>query len=110
MAALADARLSGAQAEKGVAPPVAVSRGRSRYFVVEADPGDLEHGPVAVLSGHTSQKAATTALNKARGRVMTTAGEGEQVLLQSRAAEQITYRLVWDSQAKQSVVQPGPPP
>ena len=60
LAALADAQLSGAQAEKGVAPPVAVSRGRSRYFVVEADPDDSEHGPVAVLSGHTSVKSATT--------------------------------------------------
>ena len=110
VATLADARLSGAQAAKTVAPSVAPARGRSRYFVVEADPGDPEHGPVAVLSGHTSQKAATTALNKARGNVMTAAGEGEQVLLQVRAAEQITSRLVWDSQAKQGLVQPGPPP
>ena len=89
---------------------MAPSRGRSRYFVVEAAPGDPEHGPVAVLSGHISEKAATTALNKARGRVMTTAGEGGQVLLQVRAAGQITSRLVWDSQARQGVVQPGPPP
>ena len=109
MAAPADARLSGARAEKGMAPSVAVSQGRSCYFVVEADPGDPERGPVAVLSGHTSQKVATTALKKARGNVMTAAGEGEQVLLQVRAAEQITSRLVWESQAKQGVIQPGPP-
>jgi len=35
---------------------------------------------------------------------------GEGALLQVRAADQISSRLVWDSQAKQGFVQPGPPP
>jgi len=34
--------------------PVVRSRGRSCWFVVQADPADPEHGPVAVVSGHTS--------------------------------------------------------
>jgi len=90
-------------------PPVVVrSRGRSRWFVVEADPADPEHGPVAVVSGHTSQQAATTALGRARRRG--SAGAGEWALLQVRAADQISSRLVWDSQAKRGVVQLGPPP
>lgn len=90
-------------------PPVVVrSRGRSRWFVVEADPADPEHGSVAVVSGHTSQQAATTALGRARRRG--SAGAGEWVLLQVRAADQISSRLVWDSQAKRGVVQLGPPP
>jgi len=52
------------------------SRGRSRWFVVQADPADPEHGPVVVLSGHTSQKAATTALGRTRRRTSSGAGEG----------------------------------
>ena len=55
---------------------------------------------------HTSEKAATTALRKTRGRALTTAGQGEQV----RAVEQIASRLVWDGQAKPGVVQTGPSP
>ncbi len=86
----------------------ASARGRSRWFVVEADPADFERGPVAVLSGHTSQKAATTALGRARSRASSGAGEGP--VMQVRAAEQITSRLVWDSQAGRGVVQAGPPP
>jgi len=89
-------------------PGVVRSRGRSRWFVVEADPADPEHGPVAVLSGHTSQQAATTALGRARRRA--SAGAGEGAALQARAADQISSRLVWDSRAKRGVVQPGPPP
>jgi len=46
----------------GGAPVVVRSRGRSRWFVVQADPADPEHGPVTVVSGHTSQQAAATAL------------------------------------------------
>ncbi len=84
------------------------SRGRSRWFVVEADPADPEHGPVVVLSGHTSQQAATTALGRARRRA--SAGAGEWAVLQVRAADQISSRLVWDGQAKRGVVQLGPPP
>jgi len=84
------------------------SRGRSRWFVVEADPADPERGPVAVVSGHTSQKAAMAALGRARSRSV--GGGGERVLLQVRAAGQISSRLVWDSQAGRGVVQPGPPP
>lgn len=98
------------QAPAAASPPVARSRGRSRYFVVEADPVDPKHGPVAVLSGHTSQKAATAALGKAQGRGAAAAGEGERLLLQVRTVEQITSRLVWDSEAKRGVVQPGSPP
>ena len=90
------------------APVVGRSRGRSRWFVVQADPADPEHGPVAVLSGHTSQKAATTALGRAKSRA--SAGAGEGAVLQVRGADQISSRLVWDSQAKRGVVQPGPPP
>jgi len=92
----------------GGAPVVVRSRGRSRWFVVEADPADPEHGPVAVLSGHTSQQAATTASGRARRRA--SAGAGAGAVLQVRAADQISSRLVWDSQAKRGVVQPGPPP
>jgi len=95
------------QASVGGAPVVR-SRGRSRWFVVEADPANPEHGPVAVVSGHTSQKAATTALGRARSRAASDAGE--RALLQVRAADQISSRLVWDSQAKRGVVQLGPPP
>ena len=62
-----------------VAGPVALVRGAG------ADPADPEHGPVAVLSGHTNQKAATAALGKARGRVPAT--EGERLLLQVRTTE-----------------------
>ncbi len=81
------------------APAVVRSRGRSRWFVVEADPADPKRGPVAVVSGHTSQKAATTALGRARSRASAGDGEGEGALLQVRAAGQISSRLVWDSQA-----------
>jgi len=95
-------------APAGGAPVVVRSRGRSRWFVVQADPADPEHGPVAVLSGHTSQQAATTALGRARRRA--SAGAGEWAPLQVRAADQISSRLVWDSQAKRGVVQLGPPP
>jgi len=63
---------------------------------------------VAVLSGHSSQKAATTALGRASSRRPSGAGEGS--LLQVRAAEQISSRLVWDPQAGRGVVHPGPPP
>jgi len=95
-------------APAGAAPVVVRSRGRSRWFVVEADPADPERGPVAVLSGHTSQQAATTALGRARSRASPGAGAG--ALLQVRVADQISSRLVWDSQARRGVVQPGPPP
>ncbi len=81
---------------------------RNRWFVVQADPADLERGLVVVLSGHTSQKAATVALGRARSRVSSGAGEG--AVLQVRAAEQVSSRLVWDSEAGGGVVQPGPPP
>jgi len=84
------------------------SRGRSRWFVVQADPADPEHGPVAVVSGHASQKAATAALGRASSR--TSSGVGEGAVLQVRAADQISSRLVWDSQAGWGVGQPGPPP
>ncbi len=90
------------------APPWVRARGRSRWFVVQADPADPEYGPVVVLSGHTSQKAATTALGRARSRAASGAGEG--AVLQVRAAEQISSRLVWDGQAGRGVVQLGPPP
>ncbi len=99
---------TGVPASVGGAPGVVRSRGRSRWFVVEADPADPEHGPVAVVSGHASQKAATAALSRARSRASSGAGEGAP--LQVRAADQISSRLVWDSQAKRGVVQPGPPP
>ena len=92
----------------GGASVVVRSRGRSRWFVVQADRADPEHGPVAVLSGHTSQQAATTALGRARRRA--SSGAGEWAVLQVRAADQISSRLVWDSQAKRGVVHPGPPP
>jgi len=95
-------------APTGGAPGVLRSRGRSRWFVVQADPADPEHGPVAVLSGHTSQKAATTALGRAKSRA--SAGAGEGAVLQVRGADQISSRLVWDSQAKRGIVQLGPPP
>jgi hypothetical protein len=90
------------------AAAVVRSRGRSRWFVVQADPVDPESGPVAVLSGHTSHRAATTALGRAGSRQVP--GAGERVLLQVRAAEQISSRLVWDPQAGRGVVRPGPPP
>ncbi len=99
---------AGVAAPVGGAPVVVRSRGRSRWFVVEADPADPEHGPVAVLSGHTSQKAATTALGRARRRA--SAGAGQRAVLQVRAADQISSRLVWAGQAKRGVVQLGPPP
>ena len=105
LATRAPARVRGA--------PVGVrSRGRSRWFVVQADPADPEHGPVAVVSGHASQKAATAALGRARGRASsrTSSGVGEGAVLQVRAADQISSRLVGDSQAGRGVVQPGPPP
>jgi len=76
--------------------------------VVEADPADPEHGPVGVVSGHTSQKAAMAALGRAKSRAAPGGGEG--ALLQVGAAEQISSRLVWDSRAQRGVVQPGPPP
>ncbi len=92
----------------GEAPAVVRSRGRSRWFVVQADPADPERGPVAVASGHSSQRAATTAMGRASSR--RASGAGERVLLQVRAAEQISSRLVWDGQAGRGVVHPGPPP
>lgn len=63
---------------------------------------------MAVVSGHTSQKAATAALGRARSRA--SAGAGEWAVLQVRAADQISSRLVWDSQAKRGFVHLGPPP
>jgi len=103
---------TGVAAPVGGAPVVVCSRGRSRWFVVEADPANPEHGPVAMVSGHTSQKAATAALGRARGRASsrTSSGVGEGAVLQVRAADQISSRLVGDSQAGRGVVQPGPPP
>jgi len=92
----------------GGVPVVVRSRGRSRWFVVQAYPADPERGPVAVVSGHTSQQAATTALGRARSRA--SSGVGEGALLQVRAAGQISSRLVWDSHAGRGVVHPGPPP
>jgi hypothetical protein len=96
------------QSPAGGAPVAVRSRRRSRWFVVQADPADPEHGPVAVLSGHTSQQAATTALGRARSRA--SSGVGEGALLQVRVAGQISSRLVWDSQAGRGVVHLGPPP
>jgi len=63
---------------------------------------------VAVLSGHTGQQAATTALGRARRRA--SAGAGEWAALQVRAADQISSRLVWDNQTKRGVVHLGPSP
>ncbi len=60
----------------GGAPVVVRSWGRSRWFVVQADPADPERGPVAVVSGHTSQQAATTALGRARSRASPGVGRG----------------------------------
>ncbi len=60
---------------------------------------------MAVVSGHTSQKAAATALGRARSRASSGAGEG--AVLQVRAADQISARLVWDSQARRGVVHRG---
>jgi DNA invertase Pin-like site-specific DNA recombinase len=94
----------------GGAPVVVRSRGRSRWFVVQADPADPERGPVAVLSGHTSQQAATTAaLGRARSRASsrTLSDVGEGALLQVRAVDQISSRLVWDSQARRASCSPG---
>jgi len=99
------ARASGVTAPVGGAPVVVRSRGRSRWFVVEADPADPERGPVAVVSGYTSQEAATAALSRARSRASSSAGEG--VVLQVRAADQISSRLVWDGQAGRGIVQLG---
>jgi len=96
------------QTSAGGAPMAVRSRGRSRWFVVEADPADPEYGPVAVLNGHTSRQAATAALGRARRRA--SAGAGEWAVLQVRAADQISSRLVWDSQARRRFVHPGPPP
>ncbi len=107
-AAGAAAVATGVTALVGEAPVVVRSMGRSRWFVVEADPADPDCGPVAVVSGHTSQKAATAALGRARSRA--SAGAGEGAVLQVRAADQISSRLVWDSQAGRGVVHPGPPP
>jgi len=95
-------------AAAGGASPAVRARGRSRWFVVEADPADPESGPVAVLSGHGSHKAAMGGLGRARSRA--SAGAGEGALLQVRAAAQISSRLVWDPQAGRGVVHPGPPP
>jgi len=70
------------------APPAV--RGRSRWFVVRADPADPEHGPVAVLSGHTSQKAATAALGRARRRAWSGAGGGVGAAGPCRRADQLS--------------------
>ncbi len=93
------------QALVGGTQPAVRSRGRSYWFVVQADPADPEHRPVAVLSGHTSQKAATAALGRASSGASSRVGE--RVRLQVRAAEQISSRLVWDSQAGRGVCSPG---
>lgn len=97
-----------AAGETAPAPAVVRPQGRSRWFVVQTDPADPEHGPVVVVSGHTSQKAATTALGRARSRPSPSA-DG-RVVLQVRPANQIGSRLVWDAQAKRGVIQQGPPP
>ncbi len=110
------ARAAGTAKVVAVTPPppapAARARGRSRWFVVQADPADPQGGPVVVLSGHTSQRAATTALARARARSRAASGSGagEGPVLQMRGAEQISSRLVWDSQAGRGVVVPGPPP
>jgi len=65
-----------ASATASGALPAGRARGRSRWFVVQADPADLESGPVAVLSGHSSQKATTAALGRARRRAWSGTGEG----------------------------------
>ena len=63
---------------------------------------------MAVISSHTSQQAAIAASGRARSRAASGVGEG--AVLQVRAADQISSRLVWDSQAGRGVGQPGPPP
>ena len=96
--------------------PPARSRGRSRrWYLVQADPVDLD-GPVVVVSSYTTQKAAAAELVKANNRMSgqtspagSSAEAEEQVLLQVRTAEQITSRLVFDSETKRGAVQPGPP-
>ncbi len=90
------------------APSAVRPRGRPRWFVVQAHPVDPERGPVVVLSGHTSQQALTTALGRASRRAVPDAGE--EAVLQVRAVEQVSSRLVWDSQAGRGVVHLGPPP
>ena len=82
---------------------------------MRADTVDPDAGPVVVLSGHTTQEAATAALVKANSRTRSRSSPAgsseaqERVLLQVRAAEQITSRLVFDIEKRRGVVQFGPP-
>jgi len=52
----ASALASRVPATVGGAPVVVRSRGRSRWFVVEADLADPEHGPVAVVSATPARR------------------------------------------------------
>ncbi len=78
---------------------------RHTWFVVEADTRD-GRAPVAVLSRHTSQRAAKAALVKGLSRRSTT---DTAVVLEVRSAEQIVARLEWDAETRAGVVRPGPP-
>ena len=83
---------------------------------MQADTVDPDAGPVVVGSGHTTQETATAALVKTNSRTRSRSWPPgsfeaqERVLLQGRAAEQITSRLVFDIGARRGVVQFGPPP
>lgn len=79
--------------------------GRHAWFVLEAD-GRNDQAPGAVLSRHTSQRAAKAALVKALGRRST---REPGAVLEVRSAEQIVTRLEWDAQTRTCVVRAGPP-
>jgi len=66
-------------------------------------------GAVVVLSAHGTQRAALTALARARGERATVPGGPVGEGLQVRTGEQITRRLVWDAELGRSVEQQGPP-
>jgi len=94
----------------------AAAQPRARWYVVDVSGGDGSGaggddggGAVVVLSAHGTQRAALTALARARGERAAVPGEPVGEGLQVRTGEQITRRLVWDAELGRSVEQQGPP-
>jgi len=94
----------------------AAARPRPCWYVVDVSGGDGSGagggdggGAVVVLSSHGTQRAALTALARARGERAAVPGEPVGEGLQVRTAEQITRRLEGDAELGRSVEQQGPP-
>jgi len=115
--AVAEARAPLTAAAAGAHPARrAAAQPRARWYVVDVAAGDGSGaggdgggGAVVVLSARGTQRAALTALARARGERAAVPGGPVGEGLQVRTGEQITRRLEWDAELGRSVEQQGPP-